>query len=155
MTLIVPVPPPTTAEEPITSSAFWPAVDPVKIREDQRIDNAVTPPRLKAAIIEAIATTNQSLMAWRNGQQNQGINTLENVPAEQIDGISIKHHRYLRAVGCLTKALLLERYRDMDTTHKGDKRAEMLTDPIDDCRRDHLNAINDIRGQARSTVELI
>ena len=40
-------------------------------------------------------------------------------------------------------------------TGKGDKKAESLTDPIDDCRRDHLNAIADILDKPRVTVELI
>ncbi|UCV02293.1 head completion/stabilization protein [Dechloromonas denitrificans] len=142
-------------ETPIVSSPFWPAVDPVDIRDDQRIDNSITPARLKAALIEAIASTNSALAAWRIAQQAAGIETLAAVACETIDETSIHVHRYRRAVGCLAKALLLERYRDFDTTGKGDKKAEQLTDPIDDCRRDHLAAIADIAGQPRTTVELI
>lgn len=153
--LIITAPTPEVAEPLIESSAFWPPVDPAKIREAQRIDNTVPPLRLKAVLIEAIATTNSALLSWRSTQQAAGFNTLDDVPAEKIDDKSIHLHRYQRAVGCLAKALLLERYRDLDTTGKGDKKAEGLTDPIDDCRRDHLNAIADIAGRPRSTVELI
>lgn len=153
--LVISAPTPETAEEEIASSAFWPAIDPVKIREQQRLDNTVTSPRLKAALIEAIATTNNSLRNWRLAQQTFGIESMESIDAEKIDEISILVHRYQRAVGCLAKAIVLERYRDFDATGKGDKKAEALSDPIDDCRRDHLAAIADIEGRPRTTVELI
>lgn len=153
--LIITAPSPDVAEPLIESSAFWPAIDPAKIREAQRIDNTVPPLRLKAMLIEAIATTNSALLAWRSTQQAAGFATLTAVPAETVDGATIHAHRYQRAVGCLAKALLLERFRDLDTTGKGHKDADAITDPIDDCRRDHLNAIADISGRPRSTVELI
>lgn len=154
--LIIPAPTPEVAEAAITSSPFWPAIVPAEIRADQRIDNTVTPPRLKAALIEAIATTNGSLSGWRTTHQVlNGYATLADVPAEEIDEQSILVHRYRRAVGCLAKALLLERLRDFDSTGKGDKKAEGLTDPIDDHRRDHLNALADITGRSRCTIELI
>lgn len=142
-------------EAAIVSGPFWPSIEPTEIREAQRIDNTVTPGRLRIALIEAIASTNYALRAWRDEQINKGINLLTDVEAEEIDDISINVHRYQRAVGCLAKALLLERYRDFDATGKGDKKADALTDPIDDCRRDHLHAVSDIVGRARTTVELI
>lgn len=154
-TLIVPAPSTPASEPPIVSSAFWPEVDPVQIRGDQRIDNSITPIRLRAALIEAIATTNSALTTWRFTQVGAGFEALADVPAEKIDDISILEHRYLRAVGCLAKALILERSRDIDTTGKGDRKSEALNDPIDDHRRDHLNAIADITGVPRTTVELI
>jgi hypothetical protein len=153
--LIINAPTPPSAELPISSSEFWPAVDPVKIREAQRIDNTVTPTRLRATLIEAIASTNGSLSVWRLEQVALGNATLAAIDGDEVDSLSILVHRYNRAVGCLTKALLLERLRDFDTSGKGDRRADAMIDPIEDCRRDHLNAIADIAGRARITVELI
>lgn len=152
--MIIPAPSAPASEPPIASSAWWPQIDPVEIREQQRIDNTVPAPRLRWAIIEAIATTNQALLAWRFATWPDAASLAE-IEAEQIDGTSILVHRYQRAVGCLTKALLLERLRDFDATGKGDRKTEALTDPIDDCRRDHLNAIADIVGVPRVTVDLI
>lgn len=152
--MIIKAPSTPDSELPITSSDFWPPIAPSDIREQQRIDNTVPPARLRGAIIEAIATTNQALLAWRFATAD-GIASLAEIEADEIDGTSILVHRYQRAVGCLTKALLLERLRDFDATGKGDRKAETLTDPIDDCRRDHLNAIADITGAPRTTVELI
>lgn len=153
--MIIPAPTPPEEELPIAAGAFWPEIEPAKIREQQRIDNTITPPRLRTALIEAIAGTNDALRTWRQSQQALGIESLDTVEADEIDDVSILVHRYQRAVGCLAKALILERYRDFDSTAKGDKKAAALTDPIDDCRRDHLNAVADIAGRPRSTIELI
>lgn len=152
---IITAPSTPSSEPPIVSSLFWPEIDPVQIRDDQRIDNTISAPRLRSALIEAIATTNSALRDWRNTQTTSGIATLAEVESEEIDGTSALVHRYIRAVGCLAKAMIQERYRDIDTTGKGDKKADQLSDPIDDHRRDHLNAINDITGVSRTTVELI
>ena len=142
-------------EAPIVSGPFWPDVAPAVIRAAQRIDNTVTPERLRMALIEAIACTNHALRAWRQTQADLGRTKLSAVPADEIDGKSLLEHRYLRAVGCLAKALLLERLRDFDATGKGDKKADALTDPIDDYRRDHLHALADILSAPRTVVELI
>lgn len=152
--MIINAPSTPASEPPIVSNAWWPQIDPVEIREQQRIDNTVPPGRLRGALIEAIATTNQALLDWRFANHAEQV-SLAAIGAEQIDSTSILVHRYRRAVGCLAKALLLERLRDFDATGKGDRKSEALTDPIDDCRRDHLNAIADIVGAPRITVELI
>lgn len=153
--MIVSAPSPTPAETDINIGSFWPAISPFDIREAQRLDNTVTPPRLRAALIEAAATTIEALAAWKIAQIELGYTTLDAVPSDEIDGATIIEHRFKRAVGSLAKALLMERYRDFDATAKGDKRADALTDPIDDCRRDHLNALADITGRTRCTIELI
>lgn len=155
MTFTVACPTPETPETVITSSAFWPGISDARVRQDYRIDAGITAERLKAAIIEAIATTNGALSDWSIQQTKAGCATLADVPAEEIDGTSVNVHRYYRAVGSLAKALLLERYRDIDTSPKGDRKADALADPIDDCRRDHLNALADIQRKPRCTVELI
>lgn len=153
--MIVSAPSPTPAEPDINIGSFWPAISPAEIREAQRLDNTVTAPRLRGAIIEAAATTIEALAAWKIAKIALGYTTLVSVPSDEIDGATIIEHRFKRAVGSLAKALLMERYRDFDATAKGDKRAEALTDPIDDCRRDHLNALADITGRPRCTIELI
>lgn len=153
--MIIPAPTPTAEETPIVSSAFWPEIDPGNIRAAHRIDNTVTPERLRHALIEAIASTNAALLVFRQSMQALGAATLADVEAETIDDQSILVLRYQRAVGSLAKALLLERLRDFDTTGKGERRAETAPDTIDDCRRDHLHAIADIAGKQRTTIELI
>lgn len=148
---------PASAHPPATidPGAFWPEIDPAAIRAAQRIDETITGERLTEALYEAIATVNGELRAWKEGQLAAGIATLAEIEAERIDDTTIPVFRYRRAVGCLAKALLLERYRDYDSAARGDRKAEALTDPIDDLRRDARWAISDILGLGRSTVELI
>lgn len=151
---IVAAPSRPETERPIVSGPFWPEIDPAEIRDAQRIDGTVTPIRLRAALIEAIAGTNGELKAWRDERKAEGNATLADIDAEEIDGTSILVHRYLRAIGCHAKALLLERLRDFDSTGRGDK-ADDLKDPIDDHWRDYRRAISDITGSGRCTIELI
>lgn len=153
--MIIPAPTSPKSEPPISSGPFWPQIDPIEIREQQRIDNTVTPQRLRSALFEAIANANYELQAWQADRVAEGSATLADVGAPEIEGTSILVHRYCRAVGCLAKALLMERYRDIDSTAKGDRKADALADPIDDCRRDYRHAISDILGKPRSTVDLI
>ncbi len=152
---VVNVPAPVAAETKITSSPFWPDVEPADIRAAHRIDGTITTERLRDALIEAIASVNEELSAWREARQLEGRATLAAVPADLIDNISVNVHRYQRAVGCTAKALLIERYRDIDTTAAGNKKADQLDNPIDDLRRDARWAISAILGISRTTVELI
>ena len=152
---VVNVPGQATPETPIAAGDFWPEIDPAAAREQMRIDSTVTPERLRAALVEAIASVNAELSAWRLLRVAEGVATLADIDVEEIDGASILVHRYQRAVGCTAKALLLERYRDFDSTAVGDKRADAMADPIDDIRRDARWAVTDILGLGRSTVELI
>lgn len=152
---IVTAPTPEPTEEEINGGPFWPRIKPDEIREAQRIDPTVTPARLRITLIEAIATCNAALRSVRISSVDNAISTLAAIEADTIDDVSIHVHRYKRAVGSLAKALLLERMPDFDATGKGERKAESLTDTIDDCRRDHRNAIADILGVSRVTVELI
>jgi len=152
---VVTVPAAAQAEAAITSSAFWPDVEPDKIRAAQRIDTTITIERLREALIDAIASVNTELSAWRIAQIASGHAILSDVPAEEVDNTSINIHRYLRAVGCMAKASLIERTRDYDTTAAGNKQTDQLETPIDDLRRDARWAISDILGIGRTTVELI
>lgn len=139
----------------ITNNAFFPDIELAALQDAMRLDGTVTEPRLRAAAIEAVISVNGELQGLRLEQQALGRATLADVPAEVVAGESVQIHRYRRAVYCLAKANLIERYRDFDSTHDGHKRADELESPIDDLRRDARWAIRDILGRSRSTVELI
>lgn len=156
MTFVVTTPSEAPADpEGIASGPFWPTIEPAKVREAQRIDDTIHPNRLLEALFEAMASVNAELKAWSEAKIAAGVNKLEDVEAEKINDVSIHVHRYRRAVGCLAKANLLERYRDFDATARGDRKADALENPIDDLRRDARWAISDIQGIGRTTVELI
>jgi hypothetical protein len=144
-----------TAEAAIQSGNFWPPIIPPEIRAAQRIDGGITPERLHDALVESVANVTGQLSDWRAAREAEGKTTLDDVPAETIDQVSILEHRYRRAVGCMAKAIVLERYRDYDSSNQGDKKADATDPAIDDLRRDAAWAIRDIQGLARTTVELI
>lgn len=130
--------------EPITSTAFWPAIDPKMARQTMRLDGTVTAMRLRSALITAIAQINSDLQPWRTRQQSAGASALADVAAELIDGVSTVVHAYVQAVYCTATAALLERMRDYDTTWEGHTRADRATWPIDDYKRDAWYAIQQI-----------
>lgn len=139
----------------IDSGPFWPQIDPGQARLEMRLDGTVNATRLRTALIEAVALVNTELDAWATQQQAQGITTLTDTTTKRIDLVSLNDIRYHRAVYCYAAANLQERLRNFDTTAEGHKRADALTDPIDDQRRDARWAVSDILGRTRTTVELI
>lgn len=155
MSFVVNAPAADPVEQPIDSGDFWPDIAPVKLRASQRIDSSITPDRLRAALIESIASVNGELATWKETQILAGYATLADVQSETVDNVSLLVHRYERAVGCLAKAEVTERMRDFDTTNEGHRQADALDPSIDELRRDARWAISAILGIARTTVELI
>lgn len=139
----------------IKSSAFWPDIDTAKLRETMRLDGTVTDPRLVHSAISAVSSVNSELAQWRKEKQAEGHNSLDAVPAEQINSESVYVHLYARAIYSLTRANLIERLRDYDTTGAGDNDVDALADTITNLHRDARFAIRDILGKNHSTVELI
>lgn len=139
----------------IVNNGFFPAVDLAAFRDKNKIDSTITAPRLRTEVIEAMINVNQQLATFKADAIADGKATLSAVEAEQINDTSVHEYRYLRAVGCITKASLIERYRDYDSTNKGDKNADDKEESVDDLRRDAYWAIADILGKPRTDVELI
>ncbi|EIX4630646.1 head completion/stabilization protein, partial [Escherichia coli] len=52
-------------------------------------------------------------------------------------------------------ALILERWRDVDTTDKGDRRADALDEQMEDLWRDVRWSVADILGRPRLFAELV
>lgn len=146
---------PPAVETPIANDAFFPDIEPAAVREAARIPTSITPARLRAAILGAIMTVFYDLEAFAARSIADGHATLAAVPAPQLDGQSVQLLRYHRAVTLYTKAELIERYRDFDTTAAGGSQADELTPTIGELRRDALHAVRDILGKPRTTIDLI
>lgn len=146
---------PATTETVITNAVFWPDIDPVTCRSVMRLDQSVTPDRLRHALISAMGEINADLKAWAAEQQLAGSATLAEVPGDQIDGQPVPVSLYTRAVYCFAKAELIERYQDYDSTLSGSRRADDLGRSVDDYRRQGITAIRRLIGVAQTTVELI
>ena len=139
----------------IKNSGFWPDIDMADARYALRIDGTVTEPRLRMALIAAMASANQDLRKFKAKHLADGIQNLAEVESETLDCQSVLVGHYIRAVYCLAKANLTERYRDFDSTGDGHNKADQLLDPIEDLRRDARWAIRDLLGSNRASVELI
>ncbi|EAM8701005.1 head completion/stabilization protein [Salmonella enterica subsp. enterica serovar Montevideo] len=142
-------------DEKVTAGAFWPEILLRDLRLASRIPGRTTTSRLKFVTTEAVAHVTDQLDDWRGIQESAGYSTLADVPARMLNGESVKVYRYRRAVYSAARALLLENARDVDTTEKGDRKADALEVQTDDLWRDVRWAIADIRGTQRLFVELV
>ncbi|MGU6723984.1 head completion/stabilization protein [Salmonella enterica subsp. enterica serovar Pomona] len=141
--------------EKVTAGTFWPEILLRDLRLASRIPGRTTTSRLKFVTTEAVAHVTDQLDDWRGIQESAGYSTLADVPARMLNDESVKVYRYRRAVYSAARALLLENARDVDTTEKGDRKADALEVQTDDLWRDVRWAIADIRGTQRLFVELV
>ncbi|EBW4857098.1 head completion/stabilization protein [Salmonella enterica subsp. enterica serovar Senftenberg] len=141
--------------EKVTAGTFWPEILLLDLRLASRIPGRTTTSRLKFVTTEAVAHVTDQLDDWRGIQESAGYSTLADVPARMLNGESVKVYRYRRAVYSAARALILENARDVDTTEKGDRKADALEVQTDDLWRDVRWAIADIRGTQRLFVELV
>lgn len=138
------------------AATWFPTIDPAAVRKEHRIRDAVTSARLRSALIGAIVTVANDLADWQARQRAAGYASLADVPSDfEIDGQPRHVHLYLRAVALYAKAEIVERYRDIDMSGAGERRAEDLEPTPGELRRDALHAIRDILGKSRTTVDLI
>ncbi|EPJ56361.1 MAG: hypothetical protein OFPI_00280 [Osedax symbiont Rs2] len=144
-----------TEDTVIGNADFFTQIDPGLFRELMRLDSAVTNPRIRQALIDAMGKVNTDLATWKNLQIENGYALLADVPADKIDGKSIHENDYQRAVYCFAKAEITERYQDYDSSGSGVSKAEEMQATIDDYRRQAILAIRRILGQPQSTIELI
>lgn len=145
----------TTEQVTITNAPFFPDLKLQEFRDSMRLDGTVTDERAVHALESAMYEVNYTLSTWMQEQKAEGISSIEEIvePEWQPSGVTVR--RYLRAVWCLAKASLIERYRDYDATGTGHDQAEAMNLTSDDLRRDASWALSDIRGVHRTTVELI
>ncbi|KFX61018.1 head completion/stabilization protein [Paraburkholderia fungorum] len=139
----------------VENDGWFPDIDMNALRASMRLDGTATHERLRDATIDAIASINAELGAWKANHIAAGYADLVAVPAPRIGGESVQLARYRRAVFNLAHADLTERYRDFDSTKSGGQKAEDLEMTICEARRNIRWALSDMRGLPRSTIELI
>ena len=145
----------TTEPVTITNAPFFPDLQLQEFRDSMRLDGTVPDERAVHALESGMFDVNRSLSAFMQAQKDLGFDTLEDVPDADWQPMGTNVRLYLRAVWCLAKASLIERYRDYDATGSGHDKAEAMDLTSDDLRRDASWALSDIRGVHRTTVELI
>lgn len=148
-------PPPPADEPTVTNDGWFPDLSPPAIREQARLDGTVTPARLRAALLVAMAHVNTELVAYQAEQLAQGVATMSALPGPQLGGEPVACIHYRHAIVSHLQADLAERYRDFDTTGTGDKKADQLEPTAASHRRNLRWAIAAICGRPHTTVELI
>ncbi|HCT3859646.1 head completion/stabilization protein [Escherichia coli] len=168
MTLIIPrkeapvsgegtvvIPQPAGDEPVIKNTFFFPDIDPKRVRERMRLEQTVAPARLREAIKSGMAEANAELYEYREQKIAAGFTRLADVPADDIDGESIRVFYYERAVCAMATASLYERYRGVDASAKGDKKADSIDSTIDELWRDMRWAVARIQDKPRCIVSQI
>ncbi|STI64633.1 capsid completion protein [Escherichia coli] len=127
------IPQPAGDEPVIKNTFFFPDIDPKRVRERMRLEQTVAPARLREAIKSGMAETNAELYEYREQKIAAGFTRLADVPADDIDGESIKVFYYERAVCAMATASLYERYRGVDASARATRRPTALTAPLMNC----------------------
>jgi hypothetical protein len=146
---------PSDPSDRVGNDGWFPDLSLSAFRQIVRLDGTVTDPRLREALVAAMLETNQILAAYQREQHTAGHGDLAAVPSTTIDGASRLVQLYRRAVQCAAKADLIERYRDLDSTDAGLRRAIEMDAAVDEQRRNARWAVSELLGQPHNTVELI
>ena len=146
------IPASETGDAVIKNTFFFPDVDPKRVRELMRLEQTVSDARLRNAIKTGMAETNAELYDYRRRQIAAGFKQLVDVSAEKIDGENVRVFHYLSAVTAMTTATLYERYRGIEATSKGDKKADSVESTIDDLWRDMRWSVSRLQDKPRCIV---
>ena len=145
--------PPVASDEPVIKNTFFfPDIDPKCVRSLMRLEQTVAPARLREAIKTGMAETNAELFDYREQQIAAGFKWLADVPSDDLDGESLRVFYYKRAVCSMATATLYERYRGVDASAKGDKKADSIDSTIDELWRDMRWAVSRIQDKPRCIV---
>lgn len=134
-----------SADDEIQAAGFYPAITLSEFRQAARVDHTVDDPRAAFELTSAVRQINRQLEDWRAEQELAGIAAIDETQAGYYSA-AVYHH---------ARARLLEQYRDYDSTHTGDVRADTLDPRIDDEWREVRVNLRALKGRARCTVELI
>jgi hypothetical protein len=157
VTTFIPTTPPETdpAQDSVPNLPFWPSLSLAAFREGYRVDTVVTAAEARQAIATAARRVNAELADWQALQAAAGYATLADVEAPLYGEQSEHVANYLGAVYHRAKALVIQDYRDTDTTKSGHDRADDMTGQADIAMARSRSAVRAILGQPRATVELI
>ena len=109
-----------------------------------RLEQTVAPARLREAIKTGIAETNAELFVAGTADC-RGFSKLADVPADDLDGESVRVFYYLRAVTSMATATVYERYRGVDASARGDKKADSIDTTVDELWRDMRWAVSRVQ----------
>lgn len=141
-----------TSDFTVTNNAFYPDINSSEFRQAMRVGSDIVNAQVEQALILAIMHTNSELSVWQSKQTETSIT---DIPSNSINKTSELVHHYHAAVFHYAKSLLVENYRDYDSTKSGHNKAEEMETKIDVYKRVAIENIRKILNVSRMTVELI
>lgn len=134
----------------ISNGTFFPTISLDEIRDFVRIDGSVTDVRLRQLIVEEMIDVNRLLAGLVIKAQ-----TLAELAINTIDDKAETEVLYFSAVSNGVAAKLVEKYAGYDATNSGVKKTEVMECSVDDYRRNKQWAVQQLKGENHSVVELI
>lgn len=149
--------PPSSETSVLAGDDFFPTIDPAKFLIEMRVVSQITPERVRNALIDAMLDVDrdEDLVRLKEGWTAAGHTTLADVPAATFGGEHKLVFLYRRAVYCFAKSALDEKYRDNATTDAGERRAEGVDVTVGSHMRNARNALSDLVGRRRATIDLL
>ena len=152
----LPPSPASAAGSKVAGDGWWPDIDCNAMREELRLGDSVPHARLVAAIEGGLLTAEGELAEWRAVQESAGAVELAQVePARTINGKPRAVVLWTRVVRFAAAAELAELHRDMTATTRGQTVADDEQLTAADYRKFCTQAVRDLIGTGRCTVELI
>ncbi|MBU70851.1 head completion/stabilization protein [Spongiibacter sp.] len=146
-------------EPDLPNIPFFPPVSPSIFRDAMDVDTTVSTERINMALQLSLMEVNNSLAVWSAAQIELGNATLaatkDTVYGEDEQAVNHQEKLYQSAVFHLAKARVVEHMRDFDSTAAGHNKADELSQPIDDFKREARRNVRAIMGQPGTVVELI
>ena len=147
--------PANPADDTVQADGWWPALSIADFRAQHRLTGEITDIRIRKALRTGMQTALIDLGEWGVLQRTHGYESLADVPALQIDGVSHYQLCWERAVMALAKDELTKEYRDYDATGAGERNTAFLDDTQVDLRAAAQFAIRDLLGRPRHYAKLI
>lgn len=94
----------------ILNNSFWPDIDLRDYFADINQDSDIAPDIIRRLVMLAISEINAELSEWRQWQEIDGFNHLNEVPARMIAGISEKIYYYHNAIAAWARMLYEQEY---------------------------------------------
>lgn len=151
-----PVPPSSPPSSVVDGDGFWPDIDVTAMREALGLGPAVTHARLLAAIEGGLLTVEGQLAEWRARMESGGAACLADFETERTIGAEVRAVvLWTRAVRFAAAAEIADLHTEMSATGHGAAAAPEKRLTADDLRRLSTEAVRDLIGTSRCTVELI
>lgn len=145
-------PSPPVVADLVGNDGFFPPVSIATTRDVLNVTTAITPPRLRDAIVGAIVAINRQLRAWR---AKATAASLTDMPQAQVGDVGELVLLYHRAVRAETAAILADFNDTLSATEGGRRREDAEDASQDHHRRMATHCVRDIKGKGRTKVRLV